>query len=137
MPRTPVLAPALPLVAILATALALAQWPSGEVTGRDRELVARVTRAGQQRFETDGTLTAADHGDVVESGLPVGALEVAAEAAADGGHAAAAGPAVAIPVEPPEMPFAPDVRLLTASPVVQARPASGAFPVSGRAPPLA
>lgn len=36
---------------MLVVSLALAQWPEGDVTGRDREVVARLTRSGVQRLE--------------------------------------------------------------------------------------
>lgn len=53
---------ALPLVAGLAAALLLEQWPDGAITGRDRDLVARLTRAGIQRFDADGH-AGLEHGD--------------------------------------------------------------------------
>ena len=59
---------ATPLVALLGAAMALAAWPDGEVTSRDRELVARLTRGGVQRLEADGghwSTDAADSGDAV------------------------------------------------------------------------
>jgi hypothetical protein len=44
---------AAPLVVLLGAAMARAAWPEGDVTARDRELVARLTRGGLQRLEGD------------------------------------------------------------------------------------
>lgn len=128
---TPALPPALPLVAALATAIALAQWPNGDIAGRDRELVARVTRAGQQRFDTEGGPHATDHGDVIEAGSPVGTLEAAAETSGQGDDLTA----IAAPLPSVARPgwshraVAPDIRV--------ARRAAVALPARGRAPPRA
>lgn len=43
----------LPVIAVLAAALTAAPWPGGDVTGRDREIVARLTRGGIQRPDSD------------------------------------------------------------------------------------
>lgn len=60
---------ATPLVALLAAAVALAAWPDGDVTARERELVARLTRSGAQRLDADGgghwTLDAVDLADTL------------------------------------------------------------------------
>lgn len=45
---------ATPLVALLGVAMALAAWPDGDVTVREREVVARLTRSGAQRLDADG-----------------------------------------------------------------------------------
>jgi hypothetical protein len=52
----------LPLVVGLAAALVLEQRPDGAITGRDRDLVARLARGGVQRFDADGH-AGFDHGD--------------------------------------------------------------------------
>jgi hypothetical protein len=57
---------AAPLVALLGAAMAVAVWPEGDVTSRDRELVARLTRGGAQRLDADGghwTSDAVDHAE--------------------------------------------------------------------------
>lgn len=120
---TPALPPVLPLVAVLAAALALAQWPAGDIAGRDRELVARVTRAGLQRFDSDGGPSAADHGDVLDAGAPVGALEVASEAAGDGGpHVVVAEPpALVLPGWSPVRPAAVTAAAVAAVPAAAGR----------------
>lgn len=73
---------ALPIVASLAAVLVLAQLPDGPVTDRDRDLVARLTRAGVQRLEQDGA-TPCDHVDAIVPGHPV----THDDAGAEGAHA--------------------------------------------------
>ena len=128
---TPALPPALPLVAVLAVAIALAQWPDGDIAGRDRELVARVTRAGQQRFDTEGGPHATDHGDVIEAGSPVATLDAAAETSGQGHDLTA----IAAPPRSIDRPgwsrraVVPEIRVTRRSAV--------APPARGRAPPRA
>jgi len=71
---------ALPLVAGLAAVLVLAQLPDGPATERDRDLVARLTRAGVQRLESDGTAPC-DHADAIVPGHPVSHVDAGAEGA--------------------------------------------------------
>ena len=73
---------ALPIVASLAAVLVLAQLPDGPVTDRDRDLVARLTRAGVQRLEQDGAAPC-DHADAIVPGHPV----THDDAGAEGAHA--------------------------------------------------
>jgi len=61
---------AVPLVAALALAVALAAWPEGDVTARERELVARLTRSGVQRLDTDGGHWALDATDLADHSAP-------------------------------------------------------------------
>jgi len=56
-----------PLVALLGAAMAFAVWPEGDVTNRDRELVARLTRGGAQRLDADGGHWTADAVDLAEA----------------------------------------------------------------------
>lgn len=124
----------MPLVVGLASALVLEQWPDGAITGRDRDLVARLTRAGIQRFDADGH-AGVDHGD--------GHHEAAIAPAP---HAL---PAVTVPTAGPDVPAGP--ALVPATPRVvaplatplqrvplaaaQAVPAPHARAPLGRAPP--
>lgn len=90
---------ALPLVAGLAAVLVLAQTPDGPATERDRDLVARLTRAGVQRLESDGTASSCEHADAVAPGHPVSH----GDAGAEGAHAPpspAVVPALVRPVPP-------------------------------------
>lgn len=64
------LAVAAPLVVLLGTAMALAASPDGDVTARDREVVARLTRGGVQRFDADGSHCPADASDTTDAGAP-------------------------------------------------------------------
>lgn len=58
---------AAPLVVLLGASMAAAASPEGDVTTRDREVVARLTRGGMQRFDADGS-----HGilDGLDGGTP-------------------------------------------------------------------
>jgi hypothetical protein len=58
------------VIGAVVAALTLAQFPGGDLTGRDRELVARITRAGVQRSETENSAAVSDHADVHEPGTP-------------------------------------------------------------------
>lgn len=101
--------------------MALAAWPDGNVTSRDRELVARLTRGGVQRFEADGGHWSAD---AVDSGDPSALLAQAASS----GAAAASAPVRTVP--------APS--LSTMLDVLTPRQPDGraaAPPARGRAPP--
>lgn len=51
-------------------ALALAGWPDGAMAGRDRELVARLTRSGVQRLDADGSHWTADATDLADTISP-------------------------------------------------------------------
>ena len=67
------LAVAAPLVVLLGTAMALAASPDGDVTARDREVVARLTRGGVQRFDAEGShwsAEASDASDLTEAVAP-------------------------------------------------------------------
>lgn len=58
---------AAPLVALIGAAMTLSARPAADLTNRDRELVARLTRGGVQRLEADGghwSADAAGSGDV-------------------------------------------------------------------------
>jgi hypothetical protein len=77
------------LVSALAAALTLAQWPDGHITGKDRELVARLTRGAHQRLDSDtghGSAEASDPHLLIE---PAGALHDTASSASDEGLPAA------------------------------------------------
>jgi hypothetical protein len=58
---------AAPLVVLLGAAMTMAAWPDGDVTSRDRELVARLTRGGAQRLEADGGHWTADAIDLADT----------------------------------------------------------------------
>ncbi len=114
---------AAPLVALLGAAMALDAWPDGDVTSRDRELVARLTRGGVQRFETDGGHWSAD---AVDSCDPSSAT--LAQAAASGAATASA-PVRAVP--------APSLSTMLDVPTTrQTARRLAAAPARGRAPPL-
>lgn len=59
-----------PLVVFLGAALARAASPEGDVTARDREVVARLTRGGVQRFDAEGNHGTADGLDAADAGTP-------------------------------------------------------------------
>lgn len=110
---------AAPLVVLLGAAMALAAAPEGDVTARDREVVARLTRSGVQRFDADGSHAALDVLD------------------------AAAGTPSPTPAAEPGMPAAgsslrPRPDLFTMLDIPAVRPRTGrpsASPARGRAPP--
>lgn len=59
----------LPIVALVAAALVAAPWPDGEITGKDREVVARLTRGGIQRLDAEaghGVHDAGEHAVVAD-----------------------------------------------------------------------
>lgn len=77
-----------PLVALLGVAMALAAWPDGAVTAREREVVARLTRGGAQRLDADGgghwTADAADLADTIApASAPVSDAGLASTGAID------------------------------------------------------
>lgn len=84
---------AAPLVVLLGAAMAMAAAPEGDVTARDREVVARLTRGGVQRLDAEGS-----------HGVP------------DGIDAADPGTSSATPAP------APDQQMLAAGPGTQPRP---------------
>jgi hypothetical protein len=111
---------AVPFCATLIVSLALAQWPEGDVTGRDREVVARLTRGGVQRLE-DAVHVDHDAFDASVSHRPDGAA-----APASTGFVPATAKAPAPPVATRRrVAFSPSSPLVTA-------PAVGPL---GRAPP--
>jgi hypothetical protein len=120
----------------LAPVLVLGQWPGGAITGRDRDLVARLTRAGIQRFDADGHV-GVEHGDGHHDAV-----------VAPAPHAL---PAVTVPTagpqDPPGAAVVPALRLAAAPPIASRLPIACAaapavvtpphrFP-PGRAPPRA
>lgn len=112
---------AAPVVAILVVGMTMAAWPEGPVTGRDRELVARLTRGGVQRFDADGAHWAADALDGHDAGAP----------AADVGA-----PGVTLAAEPRIAAAAPSAFTTLAPPVIRLRPGRPAHPPGrDRAPP--
>lgn len=120
---------ALPLVAGLAAVLVLAQLPDGPATDRDRDLVARLTRAGVQRLESDGAAPC-DHADALVPGHPV----TQHDAGAEGAHAppAPAMVAAAVHCAPPQ--HVEVARTATSGPAPRS---SDHSPARGRAPPRA
>ncbi len=61
---------AAPLVVLLGAAMALAASLDGDVTARDQEVVARLTRGGVQRFDAEGGHWTADANDGTGAGAP-------------------------------------------------------------------
>lgn len=61
---------AAPLVVLLGAVMALAATPDGHVTARDREVVARLTRGGVQRFDADGSHGALDGVEAADLDAP-------------------------------------------------------------------
>ncbi len=120
---------ALPIVASLAAVLVLAQLPDGPVTDRDRDLVARLTRAGVQRLEQDGAAPC-DHVDAIVPGHPV----TRDDAGAEGAHAPPA-PAV-VPAAGRCVP-PPAVGTTVSAGSAAAPRSSDRHALRGRAPPRA
>lgn len=92
---------ALPLVALLGAAMAVAAWPDGEVTGRDRELVARLTRGGAQRLEADGGHWTADAIDLADTGPATAATDPLPDAVLTAAVAGASAPSVVAMLDRP------------------------------------
>lgn len=123
MPQT------LPIVASLAAVLVLAQLPDGPATDRDRDLVARLTRAGVQRLESDGAAPC-EHADAIVPGHPVSHHDAGAE----GAHAPP-GPAIVTATmrgAPPQ--YVEVARTATSAPAPRS---SHRSPARDRAPPRA
>lgn len=57
---------AAPLVVLFGAAMALAASPQGDITARDREVVARLTRGGVQRLDAEGSHGAPDGIDAAD-----------------------------------------------------------------------
>lgn len=93
----------MPVFAVLASALTAAPWPDGDVTGRDREIVVRLTRGGIQRLDPDaghGLEDAAEHAVAAAPvAYPLGAGVKSSAAAATA--VLAVPPSVAPPVGAP------------------------------------
>lgn len=115
---------AAPFVVLLGTALALASSPQGDVTARDREVVARLTRGGVQRFDTDASHGASDATDVTGAGAPAPASP------------SAPAPAPTLTAAPPGLPPRADVLTMLDVPAIDPREGRpSAPPARGRAPP--
>lgn len=109
----PHLLPSLSVIAVLAAALVAAPWPEGDVMGRDREIVARLTRGGLQRLDADvdhGVHDAADHTVAADPLAHAPRLAAATAAAAD----LAALPASGLRLAPPAASRLPAPRRPTA-----------------------
>lgn len=127
---------ALPIVVGLAAALVLEQWPDGAITGRDRDLVARLTRAGIQRFDADGH-AGLDHGDGHHEAVVAPApYALPAVTVPTTGPEAPPGPAL-LPVAVTSAPPFTTARLLVPLAAAQAVPATPSRSPLGRAPPRA
>lgn len=120
--RLPRLLVAVPLALLLGAVMALAATPDGHVTARDREVVARLTRGGVQRFDAEGSHGVPDGIEAADLGTPSATL-----APAPGQMLTAAGPGLL-----------PRSDVFTMLDIPAAGPHTGrpsAPPARGRAPP--